>query len=61
MLMRKIRLLILDDSVVVRKLLTDALTAEPMIGVVGFATNSRRALDEVPQFSADLITLDVEM
>lgn len=59
--MRKIRVLIVDDSIVVRKLLTDALSAEPLIDVVGFATNGRSALEKVSQLSPDLLTLDVEM
>lgn len=59
--MRKIRVLIVDDSIVVRKLLTDARNAEPMIEVVGFATNGRSAVEKVPQLSPDLMTLDVEM
>jgi two-component system, chemotaxis family, protein-glutamate methylesterase/glutaminase len=59
--MRKIRVLIVDDSIVIRKLLTDALSAEPAIEVVGSAANGRIALDKLPQFSPDLVTLDVEM
>jgi two-component system chemotaxis response regulator CheB len=53
--------MIVDDSIVIRKLLTDALSADPTIEVVGFATNGRNALEKVSQFSPDLMTLDVEM
>ena len=59
--MPKIRVLIVDDSIVIRKLLMDALSAEPSIEVVGSAANGRIALEKLPQLTPDLITLDVEM
>jgi two-component system chemotaxis response regulator CheB len=59
--MRKIRVLIVDDSVVVRKLLTDVLSADPALEVAGTAANGRIALAKLPQVSPDLVTLDVEM
>ncbi|HZZ74124.1 MAG TPA: chemotaxis response regulator protein-glutamate methylesterase [Pirellulales bacterium] len=59
--MRKIRVLIVDDSVVVRKMLADVLAAEPALDIVGSASNGRIALQKIPQVNPDLITLDLEM
>ena len=59
--MLKTRVLIVDDSVVVRRLLTDLLAAEPTCEVVGAAANGRIALAKIPQVNPDIITLDVEM
>ncbi|MCC7010697.1 MAG: chemotaxis response regulator protein-glutamate methylesterase [Acidobacteria bacterium] len=59
--MPKIRVLAVDDAVVVRRLLTDALSAEADIEVVGVAANGRIALQKIPQCNPDIITMDVEM
>ena len=59
--MPKIRVLIVDDAVVVRRLLSDALASDPAFEVVGTAANGRIALAKIPQTNPDAITLDVEM
>jgi two-component system, chemotaxis family, protein-glutamate methylesterase/glutaminase len=59
--MAAIRILIVDDSVVVRRLLADALSADPALEVVGTAGDGRIALAKIDQLHPDLITLDVEM
>ena len=59
--MRKIKVLIVDDSAVVRRLLTDALAADPAIEVVATAANGRLGLAKIPIVKPDLVTLDVEM
>ena len=59
--MRKIRVLVVDDSVVVRKIVTDSLTVDPEIDVVGVAANGKIALAKIPQINPDIITLDIEM
>jgi two-component system chemotaxis response regulator CheB len=59
--MRRIRVLVVDDAVVVRRLVTDILNADPDIEVVGIAANGRIALQKIGQLAPDLITLDVEM
>jgi len=59
--MKKARVLIVDDSVVIRRLLTEALSNDPVIEVVGAAANGRIALQKITQLNPDLITLDVEM
>jgi two-component system, chemotaxis family, protein-glutamate methylesterase/glutaminase len=61
MTVEKARVLIVDDSVVVRRMLTDILSMEPDIEVVGAAANASLALAKIPQTNPNLITLDVEM
>jgi two-component system chemotaxis response regulator CheB len=56
-----IRVLVVDDSVVIRKILTDALAADPDVEVVGTAANGRIALGKLDTLKPDLVTLDVEM
>lgn len=58
---RKIRVLIVDDSTVIRRLLSDALATDPAIEVAGIAANGKIALAKIPQLNPDLITLDMEM
>jgi two-component system chemotaxis response regulator CheB len=59
--MAPIRILVVDDSVVIRKLLTDTLSSDPDIVVVAAASDGRIALQKIAQLHPDLITLDVEM
>ena len=59
--MARIRVLIVDDAVVVRRLVTDALADDPEIEVVGTAANGRIALQKIPQVNPDVVTMDVEM
>ncbi len=58
---RRIRVLVVDDSVVVRRLVSDVLAADPAIEVVGTAANGKVALAKIDQVNPDLITLDIEM
>lgn len=59
--MRRIRVLIIDDSVVIRKILGDALATDPEIEVAGLAANGRIGLAKIAQVNPDAVTLDVEM
>lgn len=59
--MRKIRVLVVDDSVVVRRVITTALSEDPMFEVVGTAANGKLALPKVSLLRPDAITLDIEM
>jgi len=59
--MARIRVLVVDDSVVVRKLVTDVLAADPEIETVGTAANGRIALSKILQLNPDVVTLDIEM
>jgi two-component system chemotaxis response regulator CheB len=57
----RIRVLVVDDSVVIRRLVTHALEEEPSIEVVGSASNGALALERIQQVNPDLMTLDIEM
>jgi two-component system, chemotaxis family, protein-glutamate methylesterase/glutaminase len=60
-MMRRIRVLIVDDSVTIRKLISDLVSAQPELEVAGVAANGRIALAKIPQVCPDVITLDLEM
>jgi len=58
---RKIKVLIVDDSAIVRKLLGEALAAETDIEVVGTAPDPYVARDKILSLRPDVLTLDIEM
>lgn len=57
----KVRVLVVDDSVVMRRALTSCLEADPDIEVVGVAASGELALQKVDQLNPDVLTLDIEM
>ncbi|MBE9096287.1 chemotaxis response regulator protein-glutamate methylesterase [Tychonema sp. LEGE 07203] len=59
--MPRIKILIVDDSVVVRRLLSNVLDGDAALEVVGTAPNGKIALAKISQVHPDLIVLDVEM
>ncbi len=59
--MPKTRVLITDDSVVIRRLISNCLAEDPDIEVAGTAANGQIALAKIEQLSPDLVTLDIEM
>ncbi|MBI3795201.1 MAG: chemotaxis response regulator protein-glutamate methylesterase [Nitrospinae bacterium] len=59
--MAKIRVLIVDDSAVVRNILSAALSSDPEIEVVGTAADPYIAREKIVELKPDVITLDVEM
>ncbi|BBD79420.1 protein-glutamate methylesterase/protein-glutamine glutaminase [Aerosticca soli] len=59
--MDKVRVLIVDDSALVRKLLSTLLAHDPMIEVVGTAPDPFIAREKIKQLEPDVLTLDVEM
>jgi two-component system chemotaxis response regulator CheB len=58
---QRIRVLVVDDSVVIRRLVCHALEEDSGLEVVGVASNGRMALSRIPQVNPDVITLDIEM
>ncbi|OLT53613.1 chemotaxis response regulator protein-glutamate methylesterase [Cellulosimicrobium sp. CUA-896] len=56
-----IRVLVVDDSVVIRRLVSQTLERDPDITVVGTAADGRLALAKVEQLDPDVVTLDIEM
>ena len=59
--MPKIRVLVVDDAVVMRKIITEALSRDADIEVVGVAANGHIGLQKIAQLNPDIVTLDVEM
>ncbi|GMG97118.1 protein-glutamate methylesterase/protein-glutamine glutaminase [Tepidimicrobium xylanilyticum] len=56
-----VKVLIVDDSLFARKILTDILNSDKDIEVVGVAKNGKEALEKIPILKPDLVTLDVVM
>ena len=59
--MAKVRVLVVDDSALVRKMLSDLLNRNPLIEVVGTAQDGSFVLSKIEQLKPDVVTLDVEM
>ena len=59
--MSKLKVLIVDDSAIVRKIFTEVLSREPDLEVVGTAPDPYVARDKILETSPDVITLDLEM
>lgn len=57
----KIKVLIIDDSALVREVLTEILNADPMLEVIGTASDPLIARNKIKQLNPDVLTLDVEM
>lgn len=58
---KKIRVLVVDDSALVRRILTELLQSDPQIEVVGTASDPLMARERIKQLNPDVLTLDVEM
>jgi two-component system, chemotaxis family, protein-glutamate methylesterase/glutaminase len=61
MAMERVRVLVVDDSALVRKLMTTMLACDPEIEVVGTAADPLIAREKIKQLNPDVLTLDVEM
>ena len=59
--MMKIRVLVVDDSVVIRRLVSDLLSSDSSVEVVGVAANGRIAVEKISQVNPDVVTLDIDM
>ena len=59
--MAPIRVMVVDDSVVVRKIVADVIDAEPDIDVVGTAIHGRAAVEKLAALRPDVVTMDIEM
>src|SRR5262249_31619154 len=59
--MPKIRILVVDDAVVFRRLVAEELSNDPSLEVVGTAANGRIALSKMAQVNPDVVILDIEM
>jgi two-component system, chemotaxis family, protein-glutamate methylesterase/glutaminase len=59
--MKKISVIVIDDSALVRKLLSEILNSDPELEVVATAGDPYQAREKIKQFNPDVLTLDVEM
>ena len=59
--MNKVRVLIIDDSLLIRKVLTEILNSSPDIEVVGTAEDPLIAREMIKELNPDVLTLDIEM
>ncbi len=59
--MEQIKVLVIDDSALMRQVITDMLQSSPLITVVGTARNGQDGLEKARRMRPDLITLDIEM
>ena len=57
----RIRVLVIDDSALIRQIMTKILNEDPAIEVVGVAHDPYMARDKIKQLEPDVLTLDVEM
>lgn len=58
---KRVKVLIVDDSALVRQLLSEILGSDPGIEVVGTAADAYMARDKIKRLNPDVVTLDVEM
>lgn len=59
--MNPIKILVCDDSALMRRIISDILKSDPELIVVGTAKNGQEALDLIPTLQPDVLTLDIEM
>jgi len=59
--MRRLRVLIVDDSVVMRRMISDMVQSDPALEVAGIAHHGYIALAKIAQISPDIVTLDLDM
>ncbi|NTV18571.1 MAG: response regulator, partial [Bacteroidales bacterium] len=58
---KKIRVLIVDDSLIGRKLLSGILASDPIFEVVAVAENGKLAYEKVLHFRPDVVSMDINM
>lgn len=59
--MPKTRVLVVDDAVIIRRIVSEVVEADPDLELAGWASNGRIGLAKIPQINPDCIILDVEM
>ncbi|WP_055108445.1 protein-glutamate methylesterase/protein-glutamine glutaminase [Paenibacillus ihumii] len=55
------RIMVVDDSAFMRKIVSDLIEQDPDFQVIGTARNGREAIEQIAELSPDLVTMDVEM
>lgn len=59
--MNQIKILVVDDSLLMQRVLSDILQSDPQILVIGTARDGEEALQKIPKLHPDVVTLDIEM
>lgn len=59
--MIKFKVLVVDDSIVMRRIISDLLIEDPELEVVGTAKNGAEAIEKVRSLNPDVVTMDIEM
>jgi len=60
-MIKQIKVLVVDDSAFMRKVISDLLEEDPPIKVIDRARNGKEAVEKVIKLQPDVVTLDVEM
>lgn len=55
------KVLVVDDSLFMRRILADILESDPRLKVIGTAYNGKMAIDSIRELNPDVVTMDVEM
>ncbi len=58
---RKVRVLVVDDSAIIRQVLQNILKKDPLIEIAGIARDGREAIEKIAKLQPDVVTLDIEM
>ncbi len=59
--MKKVSVLVVDDSAFMRRVITDIIESEPQLTVVDTAKNGKEAIEKIRSMRPDVVTMDVEM
>jgi two-component system chemotaxis response regulator CheB len=59
--MEQIKILVVDDSLLMQRVLTDLLQSDPQVQVIGTARDGQEALQKINTLQPDVVTLDIEM
>ncbi|TBR17613.1 response regulator, partial [bacterium] len=57
----KIKVLVVDDSFLMRKIISDAINADPLLEVIDKAKNGKEALEKILDLKPDIVTMDVNL
>ncbi|MEZ6105067.1 MAG: response regulator [Pirellulaceae bacterium] len=59
--MKRVRMVVVDDSTLFRKVVRDVVASHPAVDVVGVAADGLQAIEKIEQLEPDLVTLDMQM
>lgn len=59
--MKRIKVLVVEDSIFMRNVISDIINSDPQLQVIGTARDGEEALNKLDELKPDVITLDIEM